>query len=246
MNGLLLLGVTAGTVGLIHTLLGPDHYVPFIVLGRARQWSFRRTAWVTLACGGAHVGSSIVLGLLGIALGMAIEHLTHVETIRGSFASWGLIAVGLVYGAWGLHRALRGERHVHVHPEPLLHAHPHDHAHQHSHGHDHPHDHQRHEHDHRQDWRTLTPWVLFVVFVLGPCEPLIPLVMVPAAAGSAIGVALVAGVFAVATLLAMLAAVAIGRLGLDLVPLGRLERYTHALAGAAILVSGMGIKLLGW
>jgi len=244
VNGLLLLGVTAATVGLIHTLLGPDHYVPFIVLGRARQWSFRRTAVVTLACGAAHVGSSLLLGLLGIALGVAVQHLTHVETLRGSFASWGLIAVGLVYGAWGLHRALRGERHVHVHPEPLLHAHAHGHEQGHLHAHHHAHEHRHHER--QQDWRTLTPWVLFVVFVLGPCEPLIPLVMVPAAAGSALGVAVVSAVFAAATLVAMLAAVAVGRVGLDLVPLGRLERYTHALAGAAILVSGMGIKLLGW
>src|SRR5262249_10486124 len=161
--------------------------------------------------------SSIVLGLLGIGLGVAVEHLTHVETIRGSFASWGLIAVGLVYGAWGLHRALRGERHVHVGPEPLLHSHAHDHGHPHSHARSHSHAHDpRHHHHHepQQDWRTLTPWVLFVVFVLGPCEPLIPLVMVPAAAGSAIGVAVVSGVFAAATLIAMLAAVGIGRLGL--------------------------------
>ena len=49
-----------------------------------------------------------------------------------------------------------------------------------------------------------------------------------------------------ATLLTMVAAVAIGRFGVDLLPLGRLERYTHALAGLAILISGLGIQLLGW
>jgi hypothetical protein len=88
--------------------------------------------------------------------------------------------------------------------------------------------------------------VLFVVFVLGPCEPLIPLVMVPAAAGSALGVAVVSAVFAASTLVTMLAAVTVGRLGVDLLPLGQLERFTHALAGVAILLSGLGVRFLGW
>jgi ABC-type nickel/cobalt efflux system permease component RcnA len=237
-----MLAGTAAVVGALHTLLGPDHYLPFVVLGRARGWSFRRTAAVTLLCGGAHVGSSLVLGLAGIALGVAVSHLTHVETLRGVLASWGLIAVGLVYGAWGLHRALRGDRHVHVHPRPLAHAHAHDHHQPHSHALEHGHTHPPPP----MEWRRLTPWVLFVVFVLGPCEPLIPLVMVPAAAGNTRGVTLVAVAFSAATLAAMLAAVTVGRLGIDLLPLGRLERYTHALAGAAILVSGVGIRLLGW
>jgi hypothetical protein len=70
--------------------------------------------------------------------------------------------------------------------------------------------------------------------------------MVPAAAGSVAGVVVVSLVFSIATLVAMLAAVTVGRQGLDLLPLGRLERYTHALAGAAIFVSGVGIRLLGW
>jgi len=98
----------------------------------------------------------------------------------------------------------------------------------------------------RASWRSLTPWLLFVLFVLGPCESLIPLVMVPAAAGRWLGVALVSVSFAAATLVTMVAAVAVGRFGVDLLPLGRLERYSHALAGLTILVSGLGIRLLGW
>jgi hypothetical protein len=39
--------------------------------------------------------------------------------------------------------------------------------------------------------------------------------------------------------------VALGSLGVRLLPLGRLERYSHALAGAAIAASGLGIQLLG-
>jgi hypothetical protein len=87
--------------------------------------------------------------------------------------------------------------------------------------------------------------VLFIVFVLGPCEPLIPLLMYPAAMESWGGVLLVTGVFGAVTLATMTGVVALGSRGLDLVPLGRLERFSHALAGGAIFLSGVAIQFLG-
>ena len=39
---------TAAFLGFFHTLLGPDHYLPFIVMGKARQWSMARTTWITV------------------------------------------------------------------------------------------------------------------------------------------------------------------------------------------------------
>jgi hypothetical protein len=41
----LLLGAAA--IALTHTVLGPDHYLPFVALARARRWSVARTATVT-------------------------------------------------------------------------------------------------------------------------------------------------------------------------------------------------------
>lgn len=234
-DDLTLLALTAASVGFIHTLVGPDHYLPFIVLARARGWSLRRTAWITFLCGLGHVLSSVLLGALGIGLGVAVSHLEGLEAVRGELAAWLLISVGLVYGAWGLHRALRstGHRHYHFPNRRTLHELSH---------------HQGGElpdHDARGHQVRLTPWVLFIVFVLGPCEPLIPVLMYPAALSSAAGVALVVGVFAVATLATMLAVVCLGTLGVSLLPMGRLERYGHALAGGAIFLSGVGIQLLG-
>ena len=249
---LLLLAATAAGIGAVHAILGPDHYLPFVVLGKARGWSWRRTAATTVVCGLGHVSASLVLGLGGIALGVAVSRLADVQTLRGSLAAWALIVAGTVYAAWGLHRALRGERHVHAPgtagPAGALHAHPGAGHHAHHHGHEHAVEHGPASGNgkERASWRSLTPWLLFVLFVLGPCESLIPLVMVPAAAGSWLGVALVSVSFAAATLVTMVAAVAVGRFGVDLLPLGRLERYSHALAGLTILVSGLGIRLLGW
>jgi ABC-type nickel/cobalt efflux system permease component RcnA len=250
-----LLAVTAATIGFFHTLMGPDHYLPFIVLSRARGWSLARTSWITFACGLGHVLSSVVLGLVGVALGIAVGHLEVVESWRGSVAAWLLITVGLVYGVWGLHRALRNRGHRHFHFPVGRRLAEVKHHQDHGLGMGHDHGEGEHHHHHGADHRgqaaeaagrlRLTPWVLFIVFVLGPCEPLIPLLMYPAAMESWGGVLLVTGVFGAVTLATMTGVVALGSRGLDLVPLGRLERFSHALAGGAIFLSGVAIQFLG-
>lgn len=89
--------VIAASIGFLHTLLGPDHYLPFIVMARARQWSLLKTAWITFMCGLGHVASSVLLGIVGIALGIAVSKLEGIESFRGDLAVWALIAFGLVY-----------------------------------------------------------------------------------------------------------------------------------------------------
>ena len=91
--------------------------------------------------------------------------------------------------------------------------------------------------------RSITPWALFVIFILGPCEALIPLLMYPASQHSAWGVTLVVVAFAVTTLLTMLGIVYLAMRGLERFPLAAAERYTHALAGAALSLCGVGIVL---
>lgn len=69
--GLLIL--TAASIGFIHTLLGPDHYVPFVAMGAARRWSTRRTLWITSLCGIGHVLGSVLIGLVGIGIGVSLH-----------------------------------------------------------------------------------------------------------------------------------------------------------------------------
>jgi ABC-type nickel/cobalt efflux system permease component RcnA len=239
---LAILLVTALSLGLVHTLLGPDHYLPFIVLGRAEGWALRKTLLVTGLCGLIHVGSSIVVGGLGIAVGWSLGGMEWFEGIRGEVAGWALLVFGAAYLIWGIVRAERGHAHVHVHEDGTIHEHPHHHDHRaetaaHP---DEPHEEAAHVRSHRR-----TVWALFVVFVLGPCEPLIPLLLVPAAAHSAGGIAAVSAAFSVATIGTMLAVVAAGWVGLRLFRLGRLERYAHAMSGAAVLASGALITFVG-
>lgn len=88
----------------------------------------------------------------------------------------------------------------------------------------------------------MTPWVLFTIFLFGPCEPLIPFLMYPAAKGSVGGLLLVTGVFAAATLATMTAVVTAMYLGAGFVRVGALHRYGHAVAGLVILACGVAVK----
>ena len=234
-NELLILIIAAASIGFFHTLLGPDHYLPFIVMSRSRNWSLRKTSLVTVLCGIGHVLSSVLLGIIGIASGIAVSKLEAIESFRGSIAAWVLIAFGLVYFIWGMRRALRNKPHEHLHKHEYGFSHMHTHHHT-----------EVHMHVHREKGtKNITPWILFTIFVFGPCEPLIPLLMYPAAKNSLLGVVLVTGLFSATTILTMLGIVLISTFGLNLIPVNRLERYTHAIAGATICLCGVSIQFLG-
>ena len=201
-----LLIMTAASIAFVHTVLGPDHYLVFAAMGKARNWSMARTLRITLYCGIGHVLGSVLLGAIGLVIGARLASLVAIEGLRGSLAGWALLAFGLMYLAWGLRRA--GRSHVHSHT-------------------------------------SITPWALFVVFLLGPCEALIPLFMYPAAEQDVGLVVAVATVFGVVTLLTMLAGVAITMLGLERMKLPSMGRYAHAAAGASIVLCGGAINYLG-
>jgi nickel/cobalt transporter (NicO) family protein len=234
-QAIIALSITAASIGFFHTLFGPDHYVPFIVMGKARKWSVIKTLWVTLLCGIGHVGSSIVLGLLGVGLGIMVGKLELFEGFRGNLAGWLLLSFGLVYFVWGLRQAFKNKphKHFHSHSDGIAHEHTHKHIQDHSHVHD------------AADKKNITPWILFTIFVLGPCEPLIPILMYPAAQASYIGMFVVTGIFALATISTMLGMVLVTSLGLNFLPIHRFEKYMHALAGATIFMCGFSIQFLG-
>jgi nickel/cobalt exporter len=226
---------TAASVGFIHTLLGPDHYLPFVAMARVRAWTRRRTLAVTALCGVGHVAGSVVLGMVGIAFGFSLSRLEAFESSRGSWAAWGLILFGLLYALWGIRRAVRGHSHSHVHGHPDGTVHLHEHAHAQEHLHSHP----------ETSGSRMTPWVLFVIFLLGPCEALIPLLMFPAATESWATLLLVTGTFGLATVATMVGLVFAAVSGIQRISFPRAQRYGHALAGITILLCGVGIRFLG-
>ncbi len=226
---------TAASVAFFHTLFGPDHYLPFVMMSWSRKWSGAKTALITFLCGLGHIASSVILGFIGIALGLAVQGLVNVESFRGNVAAWLLIAFGFAYMIWGIHRAIRNKphEHIHAHADKFVHKHIHSHSEGHVHVHDAP------EHS------GTTPWILFIIFVFGPCEPLIPILMYPAAQNSFIGLLIVTGVFGIITISTMLGVVFIARTGINILPLSKVQRYSHAIAGISILLCGLAIEFLG-
>jgi len=234
MNEAQVLLVTAASIAFVHTILGPDHYLVFAAMGKARSWGLAKTLRVTFYCGLGHILGSVILGAIGILVGVQLASLLEIEGVRGNLASWALIAFGLVYLAWGLKKAGRSHRHSHIH----IHN---DFAHEHEHDHN-----EDHAHVHEAGARNpITPWAIFIIFVLGPCEALIPLFMYPAAQQSASLVVSVALVFGIVTLATMLACVAVTMIGLEKLKLPSTGRYAHAVAGALVVFCGIAISLAG-
>ena len=230
-----LLAGTAMAVGIVHTLAGPDHYVPFIAMAKARGWQLPRTLVITFLCGVGHVLGSVVLGLIGVVWGLSLLGLELTESHRGNLAAWCLTVFGLVYTIWGVRAALRRSTHVH------LHAHGDGEQHEHLHDHDSTHAHPHVEGEGTEQRRNVTPWILFTIFVFGPCEPLIPILMYPAAQQSWAVLAFVTAAFALCTIGVMLIVVASATYGLSFMPMRSMARYSHALAGLAILACGGAI-----
>src|SRR4030042_542705 len=134
-DSIALLSVTAISIGFIHTILGPDHYLPFIVLSEAKKWTLKKTMFITFLCGLGHVLSSVVLGLVGIAVGISVNKLVSVESFRGNIAAWLFIAFGLVYMIISVRNLYKKRKHIHSHShlDGDSHAHEHDHHKEHSH-----------------------------------------------------------------------------------------------------------------
>jgi hypothetical protein len=196
-----LLLITALSIGVAHTLIGPDHYVPFVALARERGWSFRRTLGITTLCGAGHCASSVAIGTLGIVLGTSLTKLQVLDAARGDIAAWLLMGFGLVLLARSVRRARRHHR-ANAKLEPTVLA------------------------------------SLFVIFVLGPCEALIPLLMFPAATANTPAIVAVTLVFCVATVLTMLLCVGGA---LHALP----PRFSARLSGLGGHVTGAAIALCG-
>ena len=62
------LSLLALYIGFFHTLIGPDHYLPFIVMARARRWSMFKTGWITVLCGIGHLGFRVLEQLVAAKL----------------------------------------------------------------------------------------------------------------------------------------------------------------------------------
>jgi sulfite exporter TauE/SafE len=219
------LSVAAVSLGFLHCIGGPDHYLPFVAMSRVGVWSLRKTLLVTLFCGIGHVAGTAALGFLAVAAGLLVYHVessvepfVRIESVRADLAAWLLMLFGAAYSSWGLWQGKRRAQRADENAD--------------SHG-----------HRHAKSFQQLTPWVLFTIFVFGPCEPLIPLLMYPAAKASLWNVAVVTLLFGGTTLITMTAIVAIMHRGLDKLQLQWLEAHSHTLAGLVLFACGLAMVI---
>jgi len=211
-SGLLPLVTIAAFTGIVHTLLGPDHYLPFIALAKARSWSRTKTTWVTLLCGLGHILGAVAIGYLALGLRISLSSLEVIEATRSDIAAWALIAFGFTYFVWGLKRLSTRE-----------------------------------QVSQKVSARKLSPavWAMFIIFVVGPCEPLFILMSYPAVASSPAAVLLLISVFGATTIATMLTAVLAASYGLSFVRGRQAMRFAPVVTGLVVMFCGAGIKFLG-
>ena len=235
--------LTAFSVGFIHTILGPDHYIPFVAMARSNRWTPRKTFWTTSLCGVGHIIGSVLIGAVGILLGTVVFQLEWIESFRGDVAAWMLIGFGLAYLTWGVVSAIRDlpHTHMHSHADGTIHSHLHKHDIEHRHIHDEACIREATE-TQKRPRSSVTPWLLFLIFAFGPCEVLIPLLMYPAAEANTLAILGVVVAFSVATVATMVSCVMLMVFGLSFFKVPNLHRYSHALAGLAVLSCGILVK----
>ena len=217
---------TALALGVSHTLLGPDHYLPLASVAAARGWRPSRLMAVTLLFAAGHLSVSLLLVAGGAALHTEAEQLLQLDELRAGAAAWLLIAAGVCYGCWSLRQLLRGDAHSHSHRHGEL-----EHSHAHRHG-------GTHSHLHGATAQRLLPWLLFVTLLLGPCELLVVLMLYPLSVGDYATAYAAATAFSAATLLAMLVVVPLATFGFSRCLPPRAAAWGHPLTAGVLLLSG--------
>lgn len=190
-----------------------------------------KTIMLTIVCGLGHILSSVVLGLIGFFLGWQLNKITFFQDFRGNIASIALLVFGAIYLIYGLWSAYKNRAHKHfdVMGEDVY-------VFSHKHG----------EVVMPKNRIKVTPLVLFAIFVMGPSEPLIPLLFYSGLNRSVSEIVLLVSVFTISTVLTMLGMVLLGVYGYSFFKTEKLERYTPAISGAVVLVCGVGMVFLGW
>ncbi len=102
-------------VGFIHSL-GPAHWLPILLLGKSKRWSWARVQIGSVVTGGAHIVATLLLAFAIVSL--ELKFLEGHEEDFEKFSGVLLMLYGIVYGVWGYfsHRQCHG--HEHHGPDP--------------------------------------------------------------------------------------------------------------------------------
>ena len=232
----LLLGTAAATAA-FHTLI-PDHWLPFVLVGRARGWSAGTTAAVSGLSALIHALLSVALGLAALWLGESAAHAIGDRLEHGSGIL--LVVFGVVYAAWAWRKG------GHFHPGgALLHAADEG---EHCDGHEGAVS-VEHLHYHADD-----AWIgaaagkgavpLALVVGLNPCVLVLPIMVATASQGAG-AVALVTLAYSMTTIVLMVGLSVVGVVGTRRIPVPPVARYMEAASGLLIALVGLVFLMIG-
>ena len=93
--------------------------------------------------------------------------------------------------------------------------------------------------------RKPTAWILFIIFVFGPCEVLIPMMMYYGVKNDITTMVTGAILFGAVTIFTMLGIVLFSLRGMKFIRLPFLAYYSHLITGFIIFLAGVGIRFFG-
>ncbi len=112
---MILLAASAGFVGLVHTL-APGHWLPVVLMVKARKWGGTRAILAALVAGSGHLLTSLGLALVAIKIGF--ELVPGLEEKIERFGGAGLVVFGLSYAVFTYFRHSKCHGHSHHGPNP--------------------------------------------------------------------------------------------------------------------------------
>ncbi len=214
---------------IIHALI-PDHWLPFVLMARAQNWSNRRTLLLVSFAGFLHVLVSIAVAAIGMGLGagsaryLAENFGRSLEFLAGIL----LVIFGLGYGILAHRREARAHGrdaepggNAEAGGRPL-------HAHGHLLG--------------RWFHRAITGGALVVIIGISPCALLVPILLAASAQGAVPLIAAGTG-FALCTIGTMVLVTFFASRGMSRIQLPFFTHYGDLISGLMIAIVGIVVIL---
>ncbi|MBD3866875.1 MAG: hypothetical protein IFK94_02030 [Acidobacteria bacterium] len=234
-TGYILLG-TAVSTALLHTLI-PDHWIPFVLAGRARGWSAGYTALISGSSALVHAALSLLLALGAGYIGR--EAAASLGETLESAAGILLILFGLAYAGWSWKKG------GHFHPGgSLLHGGSGSAGCSGSEGDANP----DHLHYHPDEGLIrgkdgTSAWTLAMIIGINPCILILPVILASVEHGAR-AVSLVAAAYAAATCVLMVGLSVLGVIGARRITPPAIARHMEMISGLLIALTGAVVMLI--
>ena len=229
------IATTGFTLAFFHAVI-PTHWLPFVLVSRARGWSRGKTLAVSTFAGLGHVALTSLLGLVIAYFGFKLDERA------GRLFPWIAGSVLMAIGGFYLWRQWSGRGILHHHPAGGQHQASEDCGHE--HGHSHLEDELKDSHlvsKKAGDWAAISG--LFMMLTLSPCEGFLPVYLSGVQFGWH-GFFILSLILALGTLAGMMVFTWLTLVGLANVPVQKFERYEAALLGTMFCLLGLLLIVL--